>query len=305
MRLNLAELAGAPPLDGARVPGIAAPPPGRAVPLSQVVPNPRNPRDVAAQPEKVAALAESIELHGQVEPCTVVTRSAYLSIFPEDAEAIGDARYVQVTGGRRHAAQTLRGSTTIDASLNDDVAATRARFLAATTAENIDREDYDVIEEAKAVHDLVAEAGTGAAAAKQLGRTPAWVTQRLNLLKLQPELHDALRMGMPVREVRNLHRRSREDQLAALAQWRQVTANRERADEARHGAWEGDQRERSDSERADDPPRPRRSRIATAIRRLGTTPAEIAVSLRAEMSVGDRRALATELLREDADAVEA
>lgn len=295
-KIDLSTIADQPPLEGARTPSVSPPGADRSVPLGQVAPNPRNPRDVHAQPEKIAALAESIQRNGQLQPCTVVTRPAFLAIFPEHLDGIGEARFVQVTGGRRHAAITLHGLPTIKISVDDGVASSRAAFLAATTAENIDREDYDVIEEATAVQDIVREAGSGKAAAEQLGRTAPWVTQRLNLLKLEPELQAALRSGMPVREARDLHSRPREGQLAALQEWQRALAARDRADDARLGAAEEGQPDDGISDR---PPRPRRTRIAVAIERLGGTPAAIALSLRAELSLDDRHALAAELLRED------
>lgn len=297
-RINLAELADDPPLEGVRVPTFADAAP-RSARVEQVAANPRNTRDIDARPDKVASLADSIRLHGQLQASTVVTREAFLGIFPEHAADIGAAAFVQVTGGRRRAAVLMLGLPTIDITIKNALAESRAAFTSATAAENIDREDYDLIEEARAVQSLVRECGSGKDAAEQLSRTPGWVSQRLNLLKLVPELHAALRASeIPLREVRELHKLPRDEQLAALAEWRKVAAERQNADEKRlhgHGKPTDDQGTNS----SEQPASPRRSAVAVAIRRLGGTPVKIAAALRSELSPDERRTLADELLRDE------
>lgn len=298
-RVNLADLAGDTPLSEARVPAVGEPLSQRAARLEQVAANPLNTRDVQGHPDKIAALAESIRQNGQLQPCTVVTRRAFTEIFPEFAETVGDVLYVQVTGARRRVAVAEAGLSQIDISVKDGVAASRSAFISATTAENIDREDYDPIEEALQVQLLVRESGSGQAAAQQLSRTPGWITQRVNLLRLEPELQSALRAReIPIRQVRQLHKASRPDQLAALASWNTVVRSRERADTAREL-----QQERQGDEAADEGAGPvagekrrRRTGISAAIHTLGGTPMKIAQSLRAELSEDDRRTLAEALL---------
>ena len=299
-RVSLSELAGEPTLDGARVPprpDAAA----RSVRIDRVAANPLNSRDPYGRPEKIAELAASMKQFGQLQPCTVVTYDVFVAQFPERRGAVAGADYVQVTGSRRRAAALEAQLPTLDIAEKNDLAASRALFIAATAAENIDRDNYDLIEEARQVQLLVQECGSGKDAATQLNRTPGWVSQRLNLLKLVPELQDALRNGeIPQREVRDLHRCSSEEQIAALQHWREATAaaapgpdnadgNGEREGEPDPGA----------NEAATAAPRQRRSPVVTAIRRLGGTPVKIAESLRAELPPEALRELAEELLRED------
>ena len=291
-RINLADLADEPPLAEARTPVLAEVPP-RPPRIDQVAANPLNTRDIDAQRAKIAEIAESIRRHGQLQPCTVVTRAAFLSIFPENEPSIGDAIYVQVTGGRRRAALIEAGRSAIDVIVKNDLAQSRAQFISATAAENIDRQDYDPIEEARAVELLAAECGSGKMAAEQLARTPAWVTQRRNLLKLITPVQTALRAGdIPLREVRDLHTLPPDDQLAALEAWRKQDAQRLTA----VNPTAGDESDEAASHPK--PPRPRQSAVAVAIRRLGGTPIKIAETLRAELPPDDLRALAQELLRE-------
>lgn len=296
-RVNLADLAGEPPLQEARVPAFAEVA-QRSVRVDQVAVNPLNTRDVHAQRAKVADLTQSIRLNGQLQPCTVVTRAAFVAIFPEHAAAVLDSAYVQVTGGRRRAAILEVGLATIDIAVKDAVASSRSRFISATAAENLDRENYDPVEEALTVQLLVQECGSGRDAAQQLSRTGAWVSQRLNLLKLEPELQTALRSGdMPLREARQLHRLSREDQLAALSAWRRLAAARQRADDVREAGRDETPGGVSGDEVAGRSPRRRGSGVAAAIRKLGGTPTEIAETLRAELTPDEWKALVAELLR--------
>lgn len=286
-RINLSQLADEPPLADARVPAFAESTP-RSAPVGHIAPNPLNTRRIHANPAKVSAIADSMRVHGQLQPCAVVTRSAFLGAFPEHETAIGDAIFVQVTGGRRHAAAIQAGRSTLDITVKNDLADSRAKFVSATAAENIDREDLDPIEEARAVELIVKECGSGKAAAEQLSRTPPWVTQRLNLLKLIPELQAALSAGeMPLREVRDLHKRTPAEQMQALEEWRARTTSPAESDDAT------DEQEQSRPE-----PRPRPSPVASAIRRLGGTPVKIAESLRAELAPDDLRDLVTLLTKD-------
>lgn len=297
-RINLAELADDPPLTEARVPAFTSAA-AQTIRIAQVAINPLNTREVGAQRAKVASLAESIRQHGQLQPCTVVSRTAFLAIFPEYGPSIESAAFVQVTGGRRRAAALEAGLQTIEVTVKDALAGSRAQFVAATAAENLDRQDLDPIEEAHAVRLLVGECGTGKAAAEQLSRTPAWVTQRLNLLKLEPELQSALQAGeIPLREVRDLHTVDPDRQRAALDTWRRAQAARQQLTAVNPG--EDDPQEGSDS-----PPKAdktvaaarRAHATAAAIRRLGETPIKIAESLRSALPPDDVKALAKELLR--------
>lgn len=221
--VDLADLADEPILD-APVPTFVAPTP-RSLRLAQVAANPYNTRDLTADHAKVAEIAESMRKHGQLQACTVVSRDAFLRIYPEDAGVIGeDATHVQVMGGRRRAAALLAGLPTLDVVVKDHLAESRGVFVETTAAENLDRQDLDLIEEARAIQLVVRERGTGKAAAERLGKTAPWVTQRLNLLKLTDEVQAAVRAGtLPLREVRDWHTKPAEDQRELLLGWRRDT----------------------------------------------------------------------------------
>jgi ParB family transcriptional regulator, chromosome partitioning protein len=283
-RVNLGSLAGSPMPPEMRRPQISDGPP-KAVNVAEVAANPLNPRMINPKSDGVQKIRASIAEVGQIQPSTVVTRRAFLAIHPEHEGSIGGADYVQVVGGQRRVAAEQLG-VQIKIAVDDELAQSRARFLAATLAENIERENLNPVEEARGVQSLVVECGSGKAAAEQLGRTPPWVSQRLNLLKLVPEVQAALvdaseETRLPLREVRDWHQLDTPGQLAALAGW---------------------QRQLNPSEpelavdRSARPSRPRVSRHAAAIRRLGESPREIAVNLCAEMPPDDLAALVDELV---------
>lgn len=273
-KVNLSDLAGDPDLDDGRGPYALTPEGGgRPVPLPQLALNPYNKRVLGARPDAIAELADSMRINGQLQPCAVVTRAAFRRIFPDDDAQLGRAAFVQVTGARRYlAAQQLRWEA-IEAVIKDDLASSALRFLSATAAENLDRRDFDPVEEAEQVQLVVAAAGSGQAAAENLQRSPGWVSQRLNLLKLAAELHAALRAGdIALREVRTLHTLDHAAQLAALHRFTAVK---------RRGASGTDGEGSSTSAAA---PADRPTPAARAIRRLGGTPDKIATALRAELA---------------------
>ncbi|MUL78935.1 ParB/RepB/Spo0J family partition protein [Mycolicibacterium sp. CBMA 226] len=211
-RTNLAELAGSvgenSPVDRDRAVTTDGTP--HTVPLTDLTPNPRNPREDVGDLSGLASIAEM-----QLQPAVVVTRSAYLALYPDDDI---DARYVVVNGCRRLAAAHKYGRDDLAIVVNNEIARDRVTLISASIAENVDRQDFDVIEEARAVEALVTECGHAGKAARRLHRTDAWVSQRRALLKLAPELQSALRRGeLAIREARSLARVPLEEQ---VTRWR-------------------------------------------------------------------------------------
>lgn len=289
-RVNLSDLASEPALPEARVPALVESAP-RTARVQQIAANPLNTRELDADHAKIESIADSMRTHGQLQPCAVVSREAFLRIYPEHEHAIGRALWVQITGGRRRAAALVANLPTLDVIVKNHLAESRETWVGATAAENLDRENLDPIEEARAVQLLVQECGTGKAAAELLSRTPAWVTQRLNLLKLTPELQSMLKSGeVPLRDVRNLHQLSPTEQLEVLRQRQHEPTEPELTAVNGSAVAEGATGSRKEGKR------PHRS-AASAIRRLGGTPDKIADSLRAEMTPEDLRTLVELLLQ--------
>lgn len=275
-KVNLSDLAIEPDLDDGRGPyAVPSASGARPIRLDKLALNPFNKRVLAARPETIRQLAESLRINGQLQPCAVVTREAFRRIFPDDDPELGRAAFVQVTGARRYAAAQQNDWDALDVVIKDDLASTPLRFLSATASENIDRQDFDPIEEAEQVQLVVTAAGSGQAAAEHLQRSPGWVSQRLNLLKLVPELQAALRAGeIPLREVRTLHALTSSEQLTVMHRFTAVN----RAPDTDSENPEGGRATTSEPRRPDRP-----SPIARAIRLIGGTPDKIAATLRSEL----------------------
>jgi len=224
-RINLADLASSvgdksPVEHHANQTGAA---PSRSAPLSDLTPNPRNPRDDVGNLENLASIADM-----QLQPAVVVTQKAYQRLYPDDAI---DTRYVVINGCRRLAAAHKYGRTDLDIVVKDEIARDRVTLISAAIAENVDRQDFDVIEEARAVDALVEECGDGVIAAKRLHKTKGWVSQRRALLQLAPELQTALRRGeLAIREARSLARVPLEEQ---VARWQAALDRQDKPGEGR------------------------------------------------------------------------
>jgi ParB family transcriptional regulator, chromosome partitioning protein len=286
-RVDLSSLASAAPAE-VRVPRIAHHG-SRSVLLEQVAANPLNTRVLDPDSPKIREISDSIRKNGQLQACTVVTLTAFLKIYPEFEDSLGNAEFVQVTGGRRRLALLLLGET-MDISVKDDLAESRVHFVSATAAENLDRQDYDAIEEARAIELIITESGSATAAAERMSRTRAWVTQRMNLLKLTPEVQNAIRSdGVPLRDVRKLHTYPPEEQMDALRTILKRKAAVDKAAEAEPG----------ESSIASVPEPRSAPTVMTAVRRLGATPPLIAESLKAALPPDDLRALAQLLLADE------
>jgi ParB family transcriptional regulator, chromosome partitioning protein len=248
--------------------------PSRSAALHDLTPNPRNPRDDLGNLEDLASIADM-----QLQPAVVVTAKAYQLLYPEDSIT---TRYVVINGCRRLAAAHKFGRSDLDVVVNEEIARDRITLISASIAENVDRQDFDVIEEARAVEALVQECGQGIDAAARLRKTPAWVSQRRALLDLAPELQTALRRGeLAIREARNLARVPLEQQ---VARWQ---ATLDRNDRPGQGSGSGS-------------PSPSRI-VAKALREFDHNPERLADALHGYLgSAGVHKLLA--LLTERADA---
>lgn len=162
------------------------------VELSRLAHNPFNPRDELTAIEEVA---DSLRVRGQVQPVTVVQRAAFLQAHPGQEQQLGAAEYVVIDGNRRLAAATLAGLTELRVDVNDALADTAADILESALVANIHRVDVPPLDQAKAIEELVRAHGSQSAVARRLGKTPAWVSQRLALLQLVPELQALVQAG--------------------------------------------------------------------------------------------------------------
>ena len=148
--------------------------------ISEIAPNPEQPRkffDEAKQKE----LTDSIRENGLLQP--VVVRPV------EGAEV----PYTLIAGERRWRSCKEAGLEVIPAKVIENASEEQAYVL--SIAENVNREDMTIMEEAGAYADLKAAGWTPAKIAKQFGKTETHITWRLGLLTLRPEVAEMVDKG--------------------------------------------------------------------------------------------------------------
>lgn len=186
--------------------------------LEDVSPTPLNPRRNFGTDDEKTRFGEELR-QAQLAACVAVTRNAYLALWPEHAERIADASHVLINGERRFHSAVHVGLEALDFVVRDDLAKTREEFINYLLQENLEREDFDVIERARGVEQLVAacaeqsERGARSRAAERLGKARSWVTNQLALLELPHEIQAMLSAGsVPERDGRTMVRYVRENE---------------------------------------------------------------------------------------------
>ncbi|MFD8288064.1 ParB/RepB/Spo0J family partition protein [Streptomyces lavendulae] len=163
--------------------------------------NPFNPR---VELRSIDELADSVASRGIIQPLTVVTRLAFLDAHPGQSE-LGRAAFVVVDGNRRLAAARLAGLDDVPVHVDDSLAESADILLETALTAAVQHESLDPLDEAKALERLVEVHGSQRAVARALGKSSPWVTQRIALLKLTPDLQAAVEdRSLPVEIARNV-----------------------------------------------------------------------------------------------------
>ncbi|MFF9787095.1 ParB/RepB/Spo0J family partition protein [Streptomyces nigrescens] len=195
------------------------------VPLGRLAANLVNPREDFGTEDQLMDLGKSLARR-QIQACPVVTRGAYLKLWPDHAKQIGDVDYVLVTGERRFRGATAVGLHSLNCVADDNVAVDRKTFMEAVVSENVDRQNFDPVEEAYAVQALVTEFGSNRAVAQHFERADGWVTQRILLTHLAPEVQKMVRQrAIPLEHARKLGKLTRDEELSAedqVAWWKRT-----------------------------------------------------------------------------------
>jgi ParB family chromosome partitioning protein len=148
------------------------------IPLARIAPNPYQPR-TAVDEEALAELAASIVEHGVLQPILVT-------------ETIDGYRLV--AGERRVRASRLAGLERIPAVVRE---LAEHDQLELALVENIQREDLDPLEEARAYRQLIDDFGfTQEKLAKRMGKARPTIANSLRLLDLDNEVQAALAAGL-------------------------------------------------------------------------------------------------------------
>jgi len=151
--------------------------------IDKILPNPYQPRKTFTL-ESLQELAESIKEFGILEPL-IVTRKEV------QTENGIDVFYELVAGERRLQAAKIVGLKTVPAIIKE--LSNKAK-LEVALIENIQREDLNPIERAKAFARLMEEFSmTQIEIASRIGKSRAYVANTIRLLKLPEEIQEALK----------------------------------------------------------------------------------------------------------------
>jgi ParB family chromosome partitioning protein len=147
------------------------------IPIDLIDPSTLQPRSIFDE-GKLDELAQSISANGVVQPLLIRRKGA---------------RFELIAGERRWRAAQRAGLTKVPAvirNVSDD------KVLELALIENIQREDLNPIEEARAYKKLIDTIGlTQETVAERVGRDRSYVTNYLRLLRLPDDLQDLLQRG--------------------------------------------------------------------------------------------------------------
>ena len=153
------------------------------IPIAEIAPNPDQPREIFS-PEGIEELATSIREKGILQPVIVTKKTGGAGSGP---------RYELVCGERRLKAALLSGLEKVPAVVKE---VAKEDLLEWALVENIQREDLNALEEARAFERLVNERGLSQEeVAKRIGKSRTAVTNTLRLLRLPEEVLGFVRDG--------------------------------------------------------------------------------------------------------------
>ena len=168
------------------------------IPLEQICVNPGQPRKKIDE-DKIRELADSINKHGLIQPLIITNK---------------DGLYHLVVGERRFRAARLLGLEKIPAIIKES---TWEQMLEIALVENIQREDLNPVEEARAYKMLMSEYNkTQEDVASAVGKSRPYIANMIRLLNLPFKVLEDLEVG----EISTGHARALlglEDEKAILA----------------------------------------------------------------------------------------
>ena len=139
--------------------------------IGKIKPNPNQPRK-NFDAEALNELASSIKMHGIVQPIVV--------------NDMGDGSYMIIAGERRWRAANICGLKTVPAVVRNY---TDKQVKEISIIENLQREDLNPIEAAKAIKELMDEYGlTQEVVADRIGKSRSSIANTLRLLSLYPDV---------------------------------------------------------------------------------------------------------------------
>ncbi len=157
--------------------------------VDKIVPNPFQPRREFSVPE-LQSLADSIRQYGVLQ-ALVVTRK---EVQKEDGGL--DVQYELIAGERRLRASKLAGLTQVPALIKVGDEENDLMKLELAIIENIQREDLNAVDRAKAFQRLIDEFGfKHHDIAKKVGKSREYVSNSVRLLTLPDHIQQAISIG--------------------------------------------------------------------------------------------------------------
>lgn len=205
--------------------------PPTTVLMHTIVGNPDNPRpedDYSDDDPDFRELKASMKEIGQLQPLAVISQESFEKAKPEAVAAAApkvrklfrEAEWVVITGNRRLAAARQLGWTRIDIRVQDRLGDEDGRIDEAVIIENIHRKNLAPLKEAEYLQRMLERHGTQERVAERIGKSQMFVSQRLALLNLAPDLQEQVNTGtLKIKEARQIARASNhEEQRAQLAE---------------------------------------------------------------------------------------
>ncbi len=151
----------------------------RELPIYKVEPNPDQPRREFDE-EELQALADSITVHGVIQPLTV--------------REMPNGYYQIIAGERRWRAARVAGLSDVPVVV---IEADDKKAMELALIENLQRQDLNPVEEAMGYQALIEEYGlTQEETAERVGKSRPAVANTLRLLSLSPEVLEKLKQGL-------------------------------------------------------------------------------------------------------------
>lgn len=150
-----------------------------SVDLNVIYPNPNQPRKNFDE-EALKELASSIKIHGIIQPLVLNDN--------------GDGTYLIIAGERRYRAAKLAGLKSVPVIIKNY---TDKQIKEISIIENLQREDLNPIEAARAIKQLMEEYKlTQEAVSERIGKSRSNIANTLRLLSLYPEVLDMIEKGL-------------------------------------------------------------------------------------------------------------
>ena len=146
--------------------------------ISKISPNKQQPRK-NFEDKDLQELSYSIKNQGLIQPIIV--------------RGVGDDNYEIIAGERRWRACQLAGLHSVDCVVMD---ASEDKVFELALIENIQRENLNVVEEAKAYKKIIITNGLKAdELSKKLGKSPGHISNLIRILELDEEIHQMIISG--------------------------------------------------------------------------------------------------------------